>query len=154
MNPYRKTRSTDDAIPEEQIDYSQIYKRQEAKQLNKRLKTTRIILLISATVTLLGGLVFWFMTEKSFSSKNLMFYTGLAFLFFLFSLLSKHKPYLSLITSLGLCISFWILEVVMGKSDELLIELSIQKLFIISIIVLGIPSSREAELIRKELNFS
>lgn len=141
-------------LQENEIDYSQIYRNQELRQLKKRLRTTKFILVICSFITLAGGLIFWILPDNLFSTKNFLIYTGISVLFYIYSLLSRKKPYLSLIAALGTCLAFWFTEVIIGKSDVLIIESSIQKLFIVSLLVIGIPFSREAELIRKELHFA
>ncbi|HKC37314.1 MAG TPA: hypothetical protein VKB95_14660, partial [Chitinophagaceae bacterium] len=60
----------------------------------------------------------------------------------------------SILAALIICIGFWGLEIFLMNVDGLLIESSIHKLFIISLLVWCFHSSREAELIRKELHFS
>ena len=53
-----------------QIDYSEMYRTQETKQLNKRLRKTRNILLFSGAVFAAGAGVFWTMPEASFTTNN------------------------------------------------------------------------------------
>lgn len=138
----------------DQIDYSEMYRKQEIKQLNKRLKKTRNILLFSAIALVAGAGLFWVMPEKSFTLKNFLAYLALAFILILFAINSKKHPYFSILTSLILCIGFWGIEILILNSDDLLIEGSILKLVIISLLVSSFHSSKEAELIRKELHFS
>lgn len=139
---------------ENNIDYSEIYRTLEIKQLNKRLRKTRNILLICAAAIVGGAAVFWIMPETSFTSKNFFIYLALAAVIILLALYSKKQPYISILTTLIICIAFWVTEIIIKNTDDLLIEGSIQKLFIISLLVSCFHSSKEAELIRKELLFS
>ena len=136
------------------VDYSEMYRTQETIQLNKRLRKTRNILLICALAFVAGAGVFWMMPETSFVTKDLFVYFGLAILMVLLSIYSKKQPFFSLVSALVICIGFWGIEIFLNNVDELLIETSIHKLFIVSILVWCFHSSREAELIRKELHFS
>jgi hypothetical protein len=70
------------------------------------------------------------------------------------SIYSNKHPFFSLVSALVVCIGFWGVEIFLNNIDELVIETSIHKLFIVSILVWCFHSSREAELIRKELHFS
>ena len=136
------------------IDYSEMYRTQELKQLNKRLRKTRNILLICSCALVGGAVFFWIMPETSFTTNNFLIYLALAAVILLLSLYSKKHPYFSILTTLILCIIFWAVELLLTNLDDLLIESSIQKLFIISLLVSSFHSSKEAELIRKELHFS
>lgn len=136
------------------IDYSELYRKQELKQLNKRLKKNQFIIQICSLAMIIGALVFWVIPRSNFSSLNLLLYFLLAFILLVLSLLSKKRPYFSILTSLVLCIGFWASEIIFLNIDDLLIESSIQKLFIISLLISRVHSSKEAELIRKELHFS
>lgn len=139
---------------ENNVDYSEMYRTQEIKQLNKRLRKTRNILLICAAAIIGGAGVFWIMPETSFSATNFFIYLALAAVIILLAVYSKKQPYLSILTALIICIAFWATEIIIKNTDDLLIEGSIQKLFIISLLVSCFHSSKEAELIRKELYFS
>ena len=139
---------------ENNVDYSEMYRTQETKQLNKRLRKTRNILLICAAALVGGAAVFWVMPETSFTAKNFFIYLSLAAVILLLALYSKKQPYLAILYALIICIVFWVLEILLLNVDDLLIEGSIQKLFIISLLVSCFHSSKEAELIRKELQFS
>ena len=97
---------------------------------------------------------FWIMPETSFSAKDFLLYIGLAGVIALLSIYSKKKPFFSLVSALVICIGFWGIEVFLNNISELLIVTSIHKLFIVSILVWCFHSSREAEIIRKELHFS
>jgi len=141
-------------IADNHVDYSEMYRTQETIQLNKRLRKTRNILLICALAFVAGAGVFWMMPETSFVTKDLFVYFGLAVLMVLLSIYSKKQPFFSLVSALVICIGFWGIEIFLNNVDELLIETSIHKLFIVSILVWCFHSSREAELIRKELHFS
>ena len=141
-------------IADNHVDYSEMYRTQETIQLNKRLRKTRNILLICALAFVAGAGVFWMMPETSFVTKDLFVYFGLAILMVLLSIYSKKQPFFSLVSALVICIGFWGIEIFLNNVDELLIETSIHKLFIVSILVWCFHSSREAELIRKELHFS
>jgi len=136
------------------IDYSEIYRKQELKQLEKRLKKTRNILLLCAFFVLGGALVFWMMPETSFKTRDLLSYSGLAFILVMLAIFSRRRPYVSVLTGLVICILFWGAEIVLNTTDDFLIEGSIQKLVIISLLVIRLHASKEAELIRKELHFS
>src|SRR5688572_13237884 len=141
-------------IADNHVDYSEMYRTQETKQLNKRLRKTRNILLVCALALLGGAGVFWIMPETEFTSKNFFVYLGFSAVMILLSVFSNKQPYLSVFFALIICIGFWCLELFFNTVEGLLIESSIQKLFIISLLVSCFHSSREAELIRKELHFS
>ena len=138
----------------ENIDYSEMYRIEELKQLKKRLRKTRIVLYICAIAVLSGATVFWMMQYSSFTTKNFLLYSALSIVLAFLGYISNKKPYVALLAGLFICIGFWAIEVVMNKSDDLLIEGSIQKLFIISLLASSLHASKEAELIRKELHFS
>lgn len=137
-----------------QIDYSEMYRTQETKQLNKRLRKTRNILLFSGAVFAAGAGVFWTMPEASFTTNNLFIYLGLAALMILFSFYSNKQPFLSLVSALIVCVGFWGFEIFFNNDNVLMVETSIHKLFIVSLLVWCFHSSREAEIIRRELHFS
>jgi len=136
------------------VDYSEMYRNQETKQLNKRLRKTRNILLICAAALLVGAGIFWSMPASTFTTKDLLIYLGFTAVLLLLSAYSHKQPYFSLLAALILCLGFWGMEVFFNKAEDLLIEGSIQKLFIISLLVSSFHSSKEAEMIRKELHFS
>ena len=136
------------------LDYSEIYRTQETKQLNKRLRKTRNVLLFCALAFVAGAGVFWIMPENSFTTKNFLAHFGLAAIMVLLSVYSNKHPYFSVLFALLICIGSLSLEIFFNTIDGLLIESSIQKLFIISLLALCFHSSREAELIRRELHFS
>ena len=139
---------------EKNIDYSEVYRSEEMKQLNKRLRKTRIVLYICALVILGGAAAFWMMQYSSFTTKNFLLYLGLSVVLAILGFMSNKKPYVALLAGLVICIGFWAVEVILNKTDDLLIEGSIQKLFIISLLASCLHTSKEAELIRKELHFS
>ena len=141
-------------MKEKDIDYSEVYRSEELKQLNKRLRKTRIVLYICAIAVLSGAFIFWMMQNSSFTTKNFLLYTALSIVLAFLGFISDKKPYYTLLTALVICIGFWAVEIIMNTSDNLLIEGSIQKLFIISLIASCLHTSKEAELIRKELHFS
>ncbi|HEX3164653.1 MAG TPA: hypothetical protein VHQ93_00265 [Chitinophagaceae bacterium] len=141
-------------IADNHVDYSEMYRTQETIQLNKRLRKTRNILLICALAFLAGAAIFWIMPETSFTAKDFLLYIGLAIVMALLSIYSKKKPFFSLVSALLICIGFWGIEIFLNNIGELLVVTSIHKLFIVSILVWCFHSSREAELIRKELHFS
>lgn len=136
------------------IDYSELYRSQELKQLKKRLKRNQLILQICSVTLIVGALVFWIIPRSNFSSLNVLLYCILAFVILVLSLFSQKRPYFSVLTSLVLCIGFWVLEILFLNIDDILIETSIQKLVILSLLISRLHSSKEAELIRKELHFS
>jgi len=136
------------------IDYSEMYRTQETIQLNKRLRKTRNILWICALAFVGGAGVFWIMPESSFTTKDFLTYVGLATVMILLSMYSNKQPFFTIVSALVICIGFWGFEMFLNGINELLIETSIHKLFIVSILVWCFHSSREAELIRKELHFS
>jgi len=136
------------------IDYSEMYRVQETNQLKKRLRKTRNILLICAAAFVAGAGVLWIMPETSFTTKNFLIYLGLAGVMVLLSMLSNKHPFFSIAAALVISICFWGFEMFSNNLDELIIESSIHKLFIISLLVWRFHPSREAELIRKELHFS
>jgi len=139
---------------DDHLDYSEMYRKKETEQLNKRLRRTRNILIICAAVIAGGAAIFWIMPETSFTTKNFFIYLGLAAVFIFLTLYSNTHPYYSIVAALVICILFWGAEIIIKNTDDLLIEGSIQKLFIISLLVFSLHSSKEAELIRKELHFS
>ena len=141
-------------IADNHVDYSEMYRTQETIQLNKRLRKTRNILLICALAFVAGAGVFWIMPETSFTTKDFLVYLGLAAIMVLLSLYSKRQPFFSLVSALIICIGFWGVEIFLNDINELVIVTSIHKLSIVSILVWCFHSSREAELIRKELHFS
>ena len=141
-------------IADNHVDYSELYRTQETIQLNKRLRKTRNILLICALAFVAGAGVFWIMPETSFTTKDFFVYLGLATVMVLLSVYSNKQPFLSLVSALIICVGFWGFELFVNNLNELVIETSIHKLFIVSILVWCFHSSREAEIIRKELHFS
>lgn len=154
MNQIEQNPTLFKTIADNHIDYSEMYRTQETKQLNKKLRKTRNILLVCALAFVAGAGAFWVMPESSFTTRDFVVYLGLATIMVLLSVYSNKHPYLSIFSALIICIGFWGLEVFLDTIDDLLIEGSIQKLFIISLLVASFHSSREAELIRKELHFS
>ena len=140
--------------PDNHIDYSEMYRKQETKQLNRRLRKTRNSLLICAAAFAAGAGVFWTMPEASFTTRDLLIYFGLVAVMLLLSLYSNKQPFLSLVSALVVCVGFWGFEVFFNSTNELMVETSIHKLFIVSLLVWCFHSSREAEIIRKELYFS
>lgn len=136
------------------IDYSEIYKKQELKQLNKRLRRARNILLLCAVIIVGGAAVFWMMPYSYFKTKEFTSYSILAFFFLLMALYSRKRPYISILSALIVSIIFWAAEVVLNTTDDLLIEGAIQKLIVVSLLVSSLHASKEAELIRKELFFT
>ena len=141
-------------VSENDIDYSAIYRLQENKQLTKRLKKTRNALFLSALTVLFGALVFWMMTNTIFTTNTFLMYLAFSAVLVLLGIYSDKKPFTALIIALFLCVSFSVIELFLNKADDLLIEGAIHKLFIISLLCFTLPSSKEAELIRKELKFS
>ena len=137
-----------------QVDYSEMYRKQETKQLNKRLRKTRNTLLICALAFVAGAGVFWAMPQASFAINDLLAYLGLAALMILLSLYSNKQPFFSLVSALVVCVCFWGFEIFFNSTNELMVETSIHKLFIVSLLVWCFHSSREAEIIRRELHFS
>lgn len=136
------------------IDYSEMYRTQETMQLNKRLRKTRNILLFCAAAFIAGGALLFIMPGSSFTAKNLLAYMGLSALLIVLAIYSYKQPFFSIVTALIVCLGVWGLEVIFNMMDNLLIETSIHKLFIVSLLVMRLHSSKEAELIRKELHFS
>jgi hypothetical protein len=136
------------------VDYSEMYRLQETLQLNKRLRKTRNILLVSAAVFIAGGSIFSMMPETAFTTKNLLVYTGLSAFMVMLAFYSNKQPFFSIVAALIVCLGAWGLEVFSNSMDSLLVETSIHKLFIIALLVWRFHPSREAELIRKELHFS
>ena len=141
-------------IADDHVDYSEMYRTQETIQLNKRLRKTRNILLICGLAFVAGAGLFWIMPETSFTSKDFLVYLGLAVVMILLSFYSNKHPFFSIVSALVICIGFWGFEIFLNNIDELVIETSIHKLFIVSILIWSFHSSKEAELIRKELHFS
>jgi len=140
--------------PDIHPDYSEMYRTQETIQLNKRLRKTRNVLLIGATALLVGAVIFWSMPESSFTTKDLLINTGLAGVMVALSAYSHKQPYFSVFAALLICLGLWGMEIFLDNEQGMIIEISIQKLFIISLLVSCFHASKEAELIRKELHFS
>lgn len=141
-------------IADNHVDYSEMYRSQETLQLNKRLRKTRNILLICAGVLMAGGAILLTMPESLFTTRNFFAYAGIAGFLVILSFYSNRQPFFSIVTAFITCLALWGCEVVFYSLDGLLIETSIHKLFIISLLVWHFHPSREAELIRKELLFS
>lgn len=141
-------------IADNHIDYSEMYRTQETMQLNKRLRKTRNILWIAATVFIAGGAIFLLMPETSFTTKSFLGYVGVAVLMVLLAFYSNKQPFFSIVAGLIACLGMWALEVFFYSTDDLLVETSIHKLFIVSLLVWRFHPSREAEMIRRELDFS
>jgi len=154
MNQTQQNLTFYEKIADDHVDYSEVYRTQETIQLNKRLRRTRNILLICALAFVAGAGVFWIMPETSFTTKDFLVYLGFAGIMALLSVYSNKQPFLSLVSALILCIGFWGVEIFLNNLNELVIETSIHKLFIVSILIWCFHSSREAEIIRKELHFS
>ena len=141
-------------IADTHLDYSEMYRSQETLQLNRRHRKTRNILLICALVLTAGGAILRMMPETPFTTKNFLAYVGLSCFILVLAVYSSRQPFFSILTSVIACLALWGWEVVFYSLDGLLIETSIHKLFIISLLVWRFHPSREAELIRKELHFS
>jgi hypothetical protein len=154
MNQSEQNPALYQKIADNQVDYSELHRTQETIQLNKRLRKTRNILLICALAFVAGAGIFWIMPETSFATKDFVIYLGLAAVMILLSIYSNKHPFFSLVSALVICLCFWGVEIFLNNINELVIETSIHKLFIVSILVWCFHSSREAELIRKELHFS
>lgn len=154
MNHTNQNPTHYEKIADSFVDYSEMYRNQEMKQLNKRLRKTRNILLICAVAFVAGAGILWIMPETSFTTKNFLVYIGLAGVMVLLSMFSNKQPFFCIAAALVICICFWGFEILFSNLEGLLIETSIHKLFIVSLLVWCFHSSREAELIRKELHFS
>lgn len=141
-------------IADAHVDYSEIYRTQETLQLKKRLRKTRNVLFICAVAFIAVGAIFRLMPQTSFTTKNFLLYVGLSAFIMMLAFYSNKQPFFSTLTALIICLGIWVLEIFFGSMDGLLIETSIHKLFIISLLVWRFHPSREAELIRKELHFS
>lgn len=141
-------------VVDNNVDYSEMYRTQETRQLNKRLRKTRNTLLISATAMVTGAVVFLLMPETSFSISNSLTYVAIAGLMCLLSLYSNKQPFFTIVAGIVICIALWGYEIFFNDVNELLVASSIHKLFIISFLAWCYHCSREAELIRKELYFS
>jgi hypothetical protein len=139
---------------ESHVDYSEMYRTQETLQLNKRLRKTRNILLFCAAAFIAGGILLFMMPGSSFAAKNFFAYIGLAVFMLILAYYSNKHPFFSIVAALIACLGIWGLEVIFNVMDDLLIETSIHKLFLISLLVWRFHPSKEAELIRKELHFS
>lgn len=154
MNQTQKNPTLVQVSTDDHIDYSEMYRNQETIQLNKKLRKTRNVLLICAATVILSAIVFWALPGATFTTTDILVYIGLAGIIVLLSVYSHKQPYFCVLASLLICLGVWGMEVFFTDPEGLLIERSIQKLFIISLLVSCFPSSREAELIRKELHFS
>ena len=154
MNQSEQNPAIYQKIADNQVDYSELHRTQETIQLNKRLRKTRNILLICALAFVAGAGIFWIMPETSFATKDFVIYLGLAAIMVILSIYSNKHPFFSIVSALVISLCFWGVEILLNNINELVIETSIHKLFIVSILVWCFHSSREAELIRKELHFS
>lgn len=154
MNQVEQNPTLFQKIIDNHVDYSEMYRTQETKQLNKKLRKTRNILLVCALALVAGAGMFSIIQESSFTTKDFFMYLGLACVMVLLSAYSNKHPYFSTLSALIICLGFSGFEIFFNTIDGLLIESTIQKLFIISLLVSSFHSSREAELIRKELHFS
>ena len=154
MNQAKENPAIFQINPDNHLDYSEMYRTQETIQLNKRLRKTRNVLLISAAALLIGAVIFWSMPESSFTTKDLLINIGMAAVMLLLSAYSNKHPYYSVLAALLVCLGLWGMEVFINNAQDMIIEISIQKLFIISLLVSCFHASKEAELIRKELHFS
>ena len=154
MNQVENNPTLVQKISDNLVDYSEMYRTQETKQLNRKLRKTRNILLICALAFVAGAGMFWLMQGSLFTTKDFIIYLGFSGVMVLLSAYSNKHPYFSNLCALIICLGFWGFEVFFNAIDGFLIESSIQKLFIISLLVSCFHSSREAELIRKELHFS
>lgn len=143
-----------ESVVENNIDYSAIYRLQENKQLAKRLRKTRNALFLSALIVILGALAFWVMSNTLFTTNKFFIYLAFAVVLVILGFYSNKRPFIALLIALFLCASFSAIELFLNKADDLLVEGAIHKLFIISLLCFTLPSSKEAELIRKELKFS
>lgn len=141
-------------IADNHIDYSEMYRTQETLQLNKRLRKTRNVILIAAAIMITGGLVLLMMPESPFTLTNLFSYMVVAAFMLILSFYSNKHPFFTVVAALVACIGFWGFEILTNSMSDLLVETSIHKLFIVSLLVWRFHLSREAELIRKELYFS
>lgn len=154
MNQTKENPARFQISPENHLDYSEMYRTQERIQLNKRLRKTRIVLLICAAALLIGAVIFWSIPESSFTTKDLLINIGFAGIMLLLSAYSNKHPYYSVLAALLICLGLWGIEIVVNNAQDMIIEMSIQKLFIISLLVSCFHASKEAEFIRKELHFS
>jgi len=154
MNQTEQNPTFYQTIANAHVDYSEMYRTQETIQLKKRLRKTRNILLVCALAFVGGAGVFWIMPETSFDTKDFLVYIGLAAVMILLSMYSNKHPFFSIVSALFICIGFWGFEIFLNNTNELVVETSIHKLLIVSILVWSFHSSKEAELIRKELHFS
>ena len=154
MNHLQKNPALVQVNSDDHIDYSEMYRNQETIQLNKKLRRTRNVLLASAAALVLGAIIFWVLPGTIFTTTDILLYIGLAGIILLLSVFSNKQPYFSVLAALVICLGFWGAEVFFNTTESILIERSIQKLFIISLLASSFHCSREAELIRKELYFS
>lgn len=136
------------------VDYSEMYRTQETLQLNKRLRKTRNVILACSAAFVIGGVLFSLIPESPFATKNLLAYIGVAAVMVILSVYSSKQPFFTIVAALIICLGVWGVEIFSATMEGLLIETSIHKLFIVSLLVWRFHPSREAELIRKELYFS
>ena len=141
-------------IADTPVDYSEMYRIQETLELNKRLRKTRNILLICAVVLIAGGGVLLMMSQNAFTSRDFLPYVAVSFFLVILAFYSSKHPFFSIVTAVLACLGLWGVEVILNAKDGLLIETSIHKLFIISLLMWRFHPTREAELIRRELLFS
>ena len=141
-------------LAENNVDYSEMYRIQETLQLNKRLRKTRNTLLLCAAVLIAGGAVLLMMPSTSFTIRNFLTYLGLASFIVVLAIYSSKQPFFSIVAALVVCLCLWGLEVLSNSLQGLVIETSIHKLFIVSLLIWRFHPSKEAEMIRRELLFS
>src|SRR6188768_662542 len=106
MNQSEQNPTLYQKITDNHLDYSEMYRTQETKQLNKRLRKTRNILLICALAFVAGASVFWIMPETSLTTKDFFVYLGLAAILVVLSIYSNKHPFFSLVSALVICLGF------------------------------------------------
>jgi len=141
-------------IADNHVDYSEMYRTQETLHLNKRLRKTRNVLLFCAAAFIAGGTILLMIPGTSFTIKNLLTYIGLASFMVVLAFYSNKQPFFSIVAAFIACLCLWGLEVFFNALQGLIIETSIHKLIIVSLLIWRFHPSKEAEMIRRELLFS
>lgn len=136
------------------IDYSIVYKKSETKQLQIRLRRTKVTLLIASLAFISGGILFLNIQGMNFSKTHLFSYIIMAFFLAILAFVSHIKPFVFLILAILACVGLWGIEILLGITSNFQIEGAIHKLSVISLLISGLHSSKEAELIKNELDFS
>jgi pheromone shutdown protein TraB len=136
-----------------ETDYSEVYRKDELKKLNGRIKNIRNILYVCAAAIATGALLFWVIKIPAFTVRNLMLYFLLSAVFAGLGFFCDKRPHTTVVSALLICIVFWSAELMLNNAG-FFIEGSIQKIFVVALLSSCLNYSREAEIIQKELSLS